>query len=91
MICQLCGKRIEQGLFRYAMTYKGYEDHVYVCQHQECSKSDAGWVAYVATKHEAKRKMKERLKAFKEFKTKWDTIELDEDIEYMEESLKRIA
>lgn len=84
MVCVACGKKITDGDYRYREDYgdRGYHAH----QHRECvpldqqeywSRQDESGKLHIA-------KMIEYREACKEFRDKWSTVALDEEIEELE-------
>lgn len=83
MICTACKKEISRGEFRYHY----HDEKGYSCQHRKCSQSDENWAILDAESAEKRKKDEERLKAYIEFREKWDEEALDEEIASMKHYL----
>lgn len=87
MLCITCGKEILVGPYRYR-TNKNEE---YLVEHRACSESDTFW------KRDDRRQaiflevLQQRLEAYINFKTRWDTDSLDEDIERLTTTIQNLT
>jgi len=79
MVCYACGKPIMSGLYRVR-----YTDEAFITHHRACSLDDKHWAKLDAQKSNQLAYYEKRLAAFKEFREKWNTDALDEEIESME-------
>lgn len=75
MQCTVCGKQILDGQFRYSETKHGFST-----QHRNCVTDDNAWKKLDAKANKLKENNLCRLAAYIEFRDKWGTNALDDEI-----------
>lgn len=74
MICNKCGKKINEGDFRYWLSKKG---DAYISEHKECSLQDPYWNQSEKITQSKIQYEKNLLAACLKFKQEWGIFELD--------------
>ena len=82
MVCSACGKRITDGAYRYRETATAYVVH-----HRACSATDVAWRHLDNAKVVVIHRAQLRLIAYEEFRARWETSALDDEIEELRRQL----
>jgi hypothetical protein len=79
MRCTKCSKKVVEGEYRYRPTRDGF-----AVQHRSCVPEDPKWSSLDSRRAKQRQYQEDYLRACKEFKEKWGTSLLDEEIESYE-------
>ncbi|GGO89160.1 hypothetical protein GCM10011348_46260 [Marinobacterium nitratireducens] len=85
MICSACGNKITKGEFRVRET-----EDAYITQHRSCSHTDGQWARRDAQRENRIRRAKDQLAAAIEFRDRWGTEALNDEIDDLEALINKL-
>lgn len=87
MECRSCHDRVTEGDYRVREQTKGYELQEYQVEHRQCCPSWEGWKLHDRSQERRRDKAAQRLRAYQEFRDRWDEPALDEAIAQLRQEL----